>query len=491
MLDISIKQLRAKYKTQEQLQHFMSMPSLTEHKTDGVKLTLVKVANSGTLDDWIVSYKGSLFYRGEFDYQSDLGKKLSMGNSQFDVVFDHLETLGRTDIDINTELFIEFLVKKTTVMSDYATTGQMILIGYGEASPVLRYGKVKTNSTNLITQGREKYARALKINLPPLLHQGVWFPASKFVSGCKDDALRKSASSQLRNLESLESSPVHYYEAIAKLFLDLESKFGGKEEGIVVQTVDGLFKVQQEYQLDKEARFGKKLAWMEDDPQKEQAYWDDVLEIARQIANNVKTQDIKKGLKQISDQIKELNIAGTHSKKNEHTIRDDIQLNAKNFFLKGLNGNDGALILGKFRVLTKGHCKMIEEAISESDEVVIGVVTGTRNRSTEDLRVRMIKKTYPNIKVVQLVTGNIFTAFKHADININKIYAGSDRKEDYENQLLKAPGISVKEIRRTKADISATKVIENITDRKFFRANTPRQIWSMYDEILQTYKDYK
>lgn len=491
MLDISIKQLRAKYKTHEQLMHFMTIPSVTEHKTDGVKLTLIKVADNGTLDDWMVSYKGSLFYRGEFDYQSDLGKKLSMGNSQFDVVFDHLETLGRTAIEVNTEFFIEFLVKKTTVMSDYATTGQMILIGYGEASPVLRYGKVKTNSNNLITQGREKYAKALKINLPPLLHSGFWFPATKFISGCNDSTLRDRAKSQLRNLEALESSPVQYYEAIAKLFLDLESKFGGKEEGIVVQTVDGLFKVQQEYQLDKEARYNKKLAWMEDDPEKEQAYWDDVLEISRHIADSITTQDIQKGLKQISDQIKKLNIEGTHSKKNEHTIRDDIQLNAKNFFLKGLNGNDGALILGKFRVLTKGHCRMIEEAIATSDEVVIGVVTGTRNRSTEDLRVRMIKKTYPNIKVVQLVTGNVFTAFKHADININKIFAGSDRKEEYEKQLLKAPGIDVKEIRRTKADISATKVIENIHDRKYFKANTPRQIWDLYHEVLETYKDYK
>lgn len=491
MLDISIKQLRAVYKTNEKLMGFMTSPSTTEHKTDGVKLTIVKIADEGTLDDWMISYKGSILYRGEFDYQDALGKRLSYGNSQFDIVFDHLETLGRTNIEINTEFFCEFLVKKTTVMSDYSTTGQIILIGYGKASPILRFGKVKTNSDNLITSGRERYAKELKINLPPLLHSGPWFPATKLISGCKDEGLRKYFSEKVTDLQAVEAKPVEYYNLVAEGFLQLESKFGGKEEGIVVETVDGLFKVQQDYQLDKEARFGKKVLYMEDDPKLEQAYWDDVLEMARMIADSVKTQDIKKGLKEISDRIAKLNVKNTHSKKNEYTIRDDIQINAKNFFLKNLHGNDGALVIGKFRILTKGHCKMIDKAIKESDEVVIGVVTGQRNKNTNDMRMRMIQKTYPNLKVIDLFSGNLFTAFKKAEININKIYAGSDRVEDYEKMLLKAPGITVEEIERTGEDISATKVIKNIEDRKFFRASCPRQIWDMYPEALETYKDYK
>lgn len=487
MLDVSIKQLRAKYKTPEQLLAFMKNPSTVEHKTDGVKLTLIKVANEGTLDDWMVSYKGSLFYRGEFDYQDSLGTMVSMGNSQFNQVFKHLETLGKTNIDLNTEFFIEFLVKKTTVMSNYATTGQMILIGYGNASPVLRFGKVKTNADNLVTAGRERFARELKINLPPLLHDGEWFPTSKLLANCVDKGLKASFSKIETDLKAAEGNPELYYSLVAAKFLELESKFGGKEEGIVVQNSEGLFKVQQDYQLDKDARFGKKVLYMEDDPIKEQEYWDDVLDIAKKIAYSIKTQDIQKGLQEIAKEIRKLNTTGTHSKKNEATIRDDIQLNAKNFYLKSLKGNDGALVIGKFRVLTNGHVKMIERAIQESDEVVIGVVTGSRTKATNDIRLRMVRKTFPNLKVIDLVSGNLFTAFKKADININKIYAGSDRVQDYEKMLLKAPGIDVKEIERTGSDISATKVIANIADQRFFKANTPRQIHSMYDEILETY----
>lgn len=490
MLDLSIKPVRSKYKTHEQLYQFLKAPSITEHKTDGVKLTLIKIDDTGTLNDWIVSYKGHLFYRGEFDYQTKVGKTLSMGNSQFDVVFDHLETLGRTPIEINTEFFIEFLVKKTTVMSDYSQTGQMILIGYGKASPSYRFGKVETGSQQLITRGREKFAKILKINVPPVLHIGQWHPFSKLISGCKEESLRRKFV-EASYIHDLEGKPVEYFNEVVRVFLDYESKFGGREEGIVVETPDGLFKVQQDYQLDKEARYNKKLQYMEDDPNQEQAYWDDVLEIAKEIANSIQTQDIKSGLKEIAVKIAALNVQNTHSKKNEFTIRDDIQVNAKNFFLKNLKGNNGALVLGKFRILTRGHCKMIDRAIRECDEVVIGVVTGTRNKNTEDLRVRMIKETYPNIKVVELVSGNVFTAFKKAKININRIYAGSDRVEAYESMLLKAPGIQVEEILRTGEDISATKIIDRIEDRFYFKRNTPRQVWKFYHEAYEAYKDYR
>lgn len=486
MLDISIKQLTSKYKTSADLQSFMQMDNTVEHKTDGVKLTLVKVNDTG-IDDWLVSYKGTLFYRGEFSYQGDIGKQMSIGNSQFDVVFDHLERVGKTDIPLNTELFIEFLVKKVTVMSDYASTGQMILIGYGTASPVLRFGKVRTNSGNLITEGREKFAKALQINVPYKLHQGPWFPTDKLIAGCKDHNLQALFEKIKPDLKSLESTTADYYNLVCKQFLTLESQFGGKEEGIVVINSDGIFKVQQTYQLDQEARTANKVLYMEDNPVQEQAYWDDVLELAEQVAKSVTTQNIQQGLKEIADIIKKLNVKNTHSKKNEFTIRDDIQVNAKNFYLKNLRGNNGALVLGKFRVLTNGHVKMIEKAIKESDEVVIGVVTGSRTKDTNDLRLRTMKKTFPNLKVVDLYSGNVFTAFKKADININTIYCGTDRVADYSAMLAKAPGIKTAEIERTNEDISASKVIENIRSEKYFKDNTPKSVWGFYPDLLEIY----
>lgn len=490
MLDLSIKQLRAKYKTVEQLLQFLQTPSITEAKTDGVKLTLIKVKDEGNLNDWIVSYKGQLFYRGEFAYQSSVGKSLSIGNSQFDQVFDHLESLGRTSIEPNTEFLIEFVVNKDTVMSEYTKTGEMILIGYGKSQPVIRYGKVSTNCDRFISKGRERYAQELRIQTPKLLHSGMWHPTSKLISGCRDEELRRKLVDKRNILETLETKPNHYYNLVVDIFLSLESPYGGKDEGLVIETMDGLFKVQQDYQLDKEQRLNKKLQFIEDDIVKEQAYWDDVLEISKVIADSVETQDIQKGLEEIAKKIEALDVVGTHSKKNEYTIKDDIQVNAKNFFLKNLYGNNGALIIGKFRVLTKGHVRVIEQAIEECDDVVVGVVTGTRNKNTNDLRLRLVRKAFPNVQVIELFSANPYTAFKKAGININRVYAGSDRVEDYQRMLKKAPGVEIIEIDRTPEDISATKIIKRLNDRKYFRASTPRSIWMMYPEVFEAYKDH-
>ena len=465
------------------------MDNKVEHKTDGVKLTIVKIQDEGTLDDWLISYKGSLLYRGEFSYQGEIGRQMTMGNSQFDAVFNHLEKLQKTDIPLNTELFIEFLVKKVTLMSEYSTTGQMILIGHGDASPVLRFGKVRTNGTNLDIRDREKYAKELKINVPYVLHLGPWFPTASLIGGAQDSKIKSLFSKIEPELKELEGNPIEFYNKAITQFLLLESQFGGQEEGIVVKNTDGIFKVQQDYQLDREARTQKKVLYMEDDPSKEQAYWDDVLDMALAISKGIRTQNIQKGLEEISQKIMKLNVKNTHSKKNEFTIKDDIQLNAKSFYLKGLHGNNGALIMGKFRVLTNGHVKMIEKAIAEADEVVVGIVTGKRTRGSEDIRLRMMRKTFPNIKVVDLFSGNVFTAFKKADININTVYCGTDRVFDYKKMLLKAPGIVTSEIQRTDEDISATKVINNIADEKYFRNNTPKQIWALYDELLEVYSN--
>lgn len=490
MLDISIPQVSAKFKTAETLKGFLQAPCRIEAKTDGVKLTLVKINNSGTLDDWVVAYKGQIFYRGEFEYQSLEGKDTTIGNSQFDKVFDHLEKLSASDyqsIPDNTELFCEFLVSKNTVMSEYTKTGTMILLGHGKANPTLRFGKLKTGSESFETSHNAEYAKALKIITPPVLFEGVLMPADEMIKGIKNRALKSALSGKRLTLKSLQTDPFMYFNTLKEAFLEVESEFGGKEEGIVIHQNGNMYKAQQEYQLSKEDRFNKKLRYMEDNPDDENAYWKDVLEVAQQIADRTTTQNIQQGLKQIAQEIKKLNYEGVHSKKNAATVMDDIQTNAKMFYLKALEGNNGGLVFGKFRILTNGHVKMVQRAMNECDEVVIGLVTSKDTKETRDLRFEALKKAFPNVKVIDLVSGNIFTALKKAEININRLYAGSDRVQEYERQLLKAPGISVSEIERSDADISATKVIANLADYNFFRSNTPKAVHSMYDKFKEFY----
>lgn len=492
MLDISIPQVTSRFKSADQILDFMKSKIKIEAKTDGVKLTLVKINDSGTLDDWIVAYKGQIFYRGEFEYIKDsaLADQVSIGNSQFDKVFDHLDSLKASDynkIPNNTEIFCEFLVSKNTVMSEYTKTGTIIVLGYGKASPELRFGKLKTNSEYFETANVKIYADALKLITPPILFDGVLFPADAMFDGIQNKVLLQELKSKRMTLKSLETDPKEYFNTLIEAFLNVESEFGGKEEGIVLHHNGRLYKAQQTYQLDREARSQKKLRWMEDDPQKEQAYWDDVLEVSKQIAEQTTTQDIKVGLNEISKKIKQLNFEGVHSKKNQATVMDDIQTNAKMFYLKALKGNNGGLVFGKFRILTNGHVKMIEKARKECDEIVIGLVTSSDTKDTKDLRLEALKKAFPGARIIELISGNIFTALKRAEININHLYTGSDRKEDYERQLLKAPGIDVQEIERSDADISATKVIENLSDYAFFKANTPKAVHTLYEKYTKVY----
>lgn len=492
MLDISIPQVTSRFKSTDQILDFMKSKIKIEAKTDGVKLTLVKINDSGTLDDWIVAYKGQIFYRGEFEYIKDsaLADQVSIGNSQFDKVFDHLESLKASDynqIPNNTEIFCEFLVTKNTVMSEYTKTGTIIVLGYGKASPELRFGKLKTNSESFETANVKMYADALKLITPPVIFDGVLFPADVMFSGIQNKVLQQELKSKRMTLKSLETDPKEYFNTLIEAFLNVESEFGGKEEGIVLHHNGRLYKAQQSYQLDRSARSEKKLRWMEDDPKAEQAYWDDVLEVSKQIAEQTTTQDIRVGLNEISKKIKQLNFEGVHSKKNQATVMDDIQTNAKMFYLKALKGNNGGLVFGKFRILTNGHVKMIEKAQRECDEIVIGLVTSSDTKDTKDLRLEALKKVFPGVRIIELISGNIFTALKKAEININHLYAGSDRKEDYERQLLKAPGIDVQEIERSDADISATKVISNLSDYAFFKANTPKAIHTLYEKYTKVY----
>ena len=492
MLDISIPQVTSRFKSADQILDFMKSKIKIEAKTDGVKLTLVKINDSGTLDDWIVAYKGQIFYRGEFEYIKDsaLADQVSIGNSQFDKVFDHLDSLKASDynqIPNNTEIFCEFLVTKNTVMSEYTKTGTIIVLGYGKASPELRFGKLKTNSESFETENTKIYADALNLITPPVLFDGVLFPADAMFGGIQNKVLQQELKSKRMTLKSLETDPKEYFNTLIEAFLNVESEFGGKEEGIVLHHNGRLYKAQQSYQLDREARSQKKLRWMEDDPKAEQAYWDDVLEVSKQIAEQTTTQDIKVGLNEISKKIKQLNFEGVHSKKNQATVMDDIQTNAKMFYLKALKGNNGGLVFGKFRILTNGHVKMIEKAQRECDEIVIGLVTSSDTKDTKDLRLEALKKAFPGVKIIELISGNIFTALKKAEININHLYTGSDRKEDYERQLLKAPGIDVQEIERSDTDISATKVIANLQDYAFFKANTPKAIHTLYEKYTKVY----
>ena len=488
-LDISILAAGKVLTTKAKIEDFLTSNVEVEHKTDGIKVTIVKAKNNGNINDYIVAYKGQRLYPAEYEFNPNSKiKKESIGPSQFKLVFDHLRKLKKNSIPVNTELFVEYLMSKPTLSSDYSTKHKMVLIGYAKCTYEEKFGVLKTKAQPMETKNRDKVAKELKIDVPQLLFVGQMGSQIAFEKGVKNKNLKAEFDARKSSMNWDNSELL--IDDLRELFLAVESKYGGKEEGVVMKYNDRIIKWQQEYQLDQAARFAIKQQYMDQNPETENAYWQYVNGQAYRLSNMivVKSRPLDQVLEELALELKKLKIDFKHSKKTDAMIKDDIQLNAKTLLVKQMRGNNNALILGKFRVLTKeGHYKLIKRASTLYDNVVVCIVTSKDTKATQDLRTKMMKKAFPNVEIIHHSSGNLSGILNKSPININAVYAGTDRVGAYKEQLKRRLGIEVREMPRTDSDISASKVIENIADEEFFKANTPKELHSMYNEIKKAY----
>jgi len=495
MLDISIKAADKYLTTESKIQSFLNGHCVINAKTDGVKLTVLKIDDKGNLSDWIFAYKGHILYPGEFDWQPKAKINAeSVGASQFQKVFDHFNKIGKNFIPVGTELQCEFLMRKNTLSSNYKHPHGIVLIQHAKSTydeNAVKFGKLKTKPTAMGTDHRDAYAKALKINVPLVLFDGILGTRASFERGILWKDLKSAYEAKKTMIDW--DNPVATYQALKEIFLSVESVFGGKEEGVIITFDNGLIlKWQQSYQLDQKARALIKMKYKDDNPETENEYWVRVKEAAytvcEGIGNTIKLED---ATKKLSNAIRSYKLTFKHSKKTDAQIRDDIQLTAKTLLIKRMKGNNGCLVLGKFRVFTNGHKKVVETALKEFDRVCICLVTSSDTKATQPLRLKALKKLWGNnnrIEIVEFSGGNLIRIFEKATFNINAVYTGTDRVETYTKQLNGSIGMSVQEIKRTASDISATKVIDGIENRKFFEDNVPKELHSMYNEYYKAYK---
>jgi hypothetical protein len=254
--------------------------------------------------------------------------------------------------------------------------------------------------------------------------------------------------------------------------------------------VKRILKFVQDYQVDQVQRAIIKQKYKEDNFITESKYWELVKGAALELTNGivVKSRKLEDILGELSNILKRYKIVFEHSKKTIAMIKDDIQLNAKILIIKSMRGNNNALVVGKFRILTKGgHAKLIRKAITIYDDVVICIVSSKDTKEMKYIREKMIMKTFPGVNIIHAINGNLIRIFNKSPININVVCAGSDRVSGYRDQLKNNIGISVKETLRSINDISATSVINNINDESFFKRNTPKEIHSMYNRLKEVY----
>lgn len=487
-LDISILAADKYINSFAKIKWFLNTPVTIEAKTDGVKVTALKIADMGDLSDWIIAYKGHILYSEEFNYNSvDNIKKCSIGCSQFKIVLDHFKSLGKTSIPVGTELQLEYLMRKPTLSSNYEKPHGIVLIGYSKSTYTAEFGILKTKNTGMNTAKREIFAKELKLNTPLKIFDGVMSSEEEFERGIISKDLKNSFR---RFSEFFDFSDANdTYTRIRTLLLNVPSAFGGKEEGVVLKFSDGvILKVQQSYQVDQENRELIKNKWKEESAELENQYWELVKGASYDIFYRInKNRTLSEMLTEMSSLLKRFEIKFSHSKKNETNIRDDIELNVKTLILKSLKGNNGCLVLGKFRILTKAHYNLIKLASREHDKVLVCLVS---SKETEDLCLRMLElatKPFKNVEIVTSNNGSLIKIIGNSDFNINAVYTGSDRVSDYENQLKNVLGTHVKELVRTDDDISATKVLQFLANEKYFKQNTPKEIHFLYSDLLKLY----
>jgi hypothetical protein len=486
-LDISILPAEKYLKGRSDIERLLNTNLSIEHKTDGTKLTVVHVANNGNIDDWILAYKNDVIYANEFKYQnSDEIRKNSIGFSQYKIVVDHFASLGKCNIPVNYEYAVEFLQRKPTLSSNYTNPHHMVLIGYCPCQYKVEFGKLRTNSKVMNTEFRDQYADSLGIDTPNKLFNGVMADKNSFEAGIINNNLKKEYDSLKDKINW--DDPEVVWSLICEILLNVESKYGGREEGVVLKFGGTILKVQQKYQVDQKARRAIK-AKFQMSPDEEKAYWKSVQDEARKLADQCNTGTFEMRLENLSKLVSKTDFGVTHLVKNTLQIKDDIHLTAKMLIQKELEGNNGCLVLGKFRVLTTGHENVIRTALKNFDRVLVCLVSSKDTNSTKSLRREMLERTFGNkIEIIETTSGFIARMIQKSPFNINAVYCGSDRLEDYKRQCETLLGVSVIEYERDDSAISATKVIANIEDKKFFMASTPKAIHSMYKTLLDTYK---
>jgi len=503
-LDISIKAVGKWATTDKKVEQLLNTELSVQQKTDGVKLTVLRTDTEydnsieGFQSNWVFAYKGNIIFLEEFDYASKSDMSNSKGSSQFRIVLEHFKKRhldGKLkDIRVNTELFIEFMMNKPTLSSNYEKSHGMMLIGYTSSSYTIKNSILVTKPNEMITKDREKIAKILSVDVPKIIYSGT-LRSKNFLDNILDKRLKPIYDKFKPELDNIADNTL-YLDIIRRMFLELESIYGGKEEGVILTADDGSFmlKFQQEYQLDQTARDEIKNKFRMS-PEEEKQYWLDIRLAALDIVTKVGVREgdrtpIRTILKNVSAIIKkQFKIYKIkHLKKDDPTIKDDLQLTVKNIIVRKLQGNNGALIIGKFRVLTIAHAKIIRDALKDFDTVNVVIVTNKETIKNFDLTKKMLTKTFGDtINIQTAKSGNLTTLLNKFSDNINTVIAGSDRVDAYKKMLERMFDMNVKEITRNDLDISASKVIAKLDDKKYFEKNTPKEIKPLYKEILKAY----
>lgn len=176
-------------------------------------------------------------------------------------------------------------------------------------------------------------------------------------------------------------------------------------------------------------------------------------------------------------------------------IKDDLILTGKQSIMDELPENQNALFVGKFRIPTKAHLSIIEEALKEFAHVVICIVKAAKDVKEGiplELQTEILESVFGNkISIITHSSGNLTSIINKSPKRVRYLLTGTDRVESYKGQLDRHPNISIVETKRdmdSNENISATKTIEAIKadDEKTFKKMMNSKVWKLFGKIKST-----
>jgi len=165
--------------------------------------------------------------------------------------------------------------------------------------------------------------------------------------------------------------------------------------------------------------------------------------------------------------------------------------------------NPAEVFIGRLQPVHQGHVNIIKKMKNPIVVLVKGKQSSKdtdRNPLSASEQTRMLKKVFPNVRVVVAKTGylpEIFAQLRETNgIEIKKVFAGADRLSGYERQITsinknldKTNSFDV-EFVETERFTSATKVREAIRsdDYETFKLLMPKELYDEYDNLRKLIK---
>ena len=416
---------RARANDRNKAKTFLEDPSTKiVEKIDGTKLTLLRRNNPFDPNDytknWYISYKGNIIYPGEargLAAREEDVRASSSGTAQYSLIHSHLARVhpNTQAIPPGTEFFLEFVQRKPTISREYPQKHGIFLTMYGTSRYKATGTHLVTNITPEDGQPRiEEYARILDVNMYPTLFEGSLATLDGLRDGIRSRVIQNRYTRMFDKLKSAyddktDDRPLRIVDAIYEIFSDFQTTLSTDAdispegeypaaEGSVFSSsaTQALYKALRFDQHDVEHRQAIKQKFRAGSREEEQAYWDGIVAIAREIAaehapgqrRNIPESELNEVFEDIHqecyfDSAIANRLGALVHPKSLIQRQEDLFLTTKTNVMKRLEiGTQNGISIGIFVVAGKpvheGHWQMIGRAASQCDEALI--ITSTAGR---------------------------------------------------------------------------------------------------------------